>query len=577
MDDWLRRDATFRATSVFALTLAVYAANGRTIAALDTRPARILPFAILRDGTFALEGYPSLHRGGRPYYLVDSREHYVSLYPVGAALLALPFYAPAIVAGADPEGPRPEQLEKLASAGIVALAVALLDLALQSITSPARALWITVACALGTASFSTSSQALWQHGPSELALAAALLALVRARAPGREWAAGLAGSPLAFAVVCRPTNVAFAVAFGLYVAVRHRRVLVPFMAGASLPVAFQIAYSLVYFGEPFWNPFPVSSIRWRGQPTQTLAGLLFSPSRGLFVYSPVLIFAVAGMVRALRCGGDALVRAIAAGMLLDLALYARWWEWWGGGSYGPRLLADPSPLLCFAIAPAAALAFRGARPRAVFGVLLAVSVVAHAAGAFWDDGTWNERLKGATRPAALWSWTDNQLVGSLRAAASRTLDFATADPDGEVPDDPAIDLGWQLDDQLELRGVDARVDEPGQLEIVYHWKAVRDLDADYAVFARVDGPGCGDARSDSVLGAPDASSSRWQAGEIHVEGGRLRVPERPEGECAVVVGVWAPSEQRPLRIRDWPTWRKTATAVRLVPSGSGVRVEPPGE
>ena len=80
---------------------------------------------------------------------------------------------------------------------------------------------LTLVYAFGTTSLSVSSQALWQHGPAQLALAAAIYCLVRARDDPR-WA-GYAGLPLAFEVITRPADALIAAPLGLYVLVSYRR------------------------------------------------------------------------------------------------------------------------------------------------------------------------------------------------------------------------------------------------------------------------------------------------------------------------------------------------------------------
>jgi hypothetical protein len=400
---------------VFALALACYTANGKTIPSGDTLPARYLPFSILQHGDLDLDEFPFLQRGD-PYFLRYTHGHWVSFYPVGAALLATPFYVPAVLAGAQPGEQRSERLEKVAAASIVALSVAVVYVTLDLLVDRRATAWITLAYALGTSSFSVSSQGLWQHGPAQLCLALAALLLVAGRM-GRSWAVVAAGFPLAFAVVCRPTDVALALPFAIYVLVRHPREFLPFAIAGFAPMLFQIGYNVVYWHDPFWVQFPFGDRRWRGAPTQVLAGLLFSPSRGLFVYSPVLLFSLCGIVRSLRPGGDPLVRAIGASVVLLLALMSKWSVWWGGACYGPRMLADVTPLLAVATAPCADL-LRSRPGRFLFAVTLAWSVTAHGLGAYWEDGSWNWRLESRQRAAALWSWSDNQLANSLRDAAA---------------------------------------------------------------------------------------------------------------------------------------------------------------
>jgi hypothetical protein len=74
--------------------------------------------------------------------------------------------------------------------------------------------------ASGTSSFSVSSQALWQYGPSQLALATGLYSFIRGREePG--WI-GLTGFSLAFAVICCPTVLLLVLPLGAYVLYYHR-------------------------------------------------------------------------------------------------------------------------------------------------------------------------------------------------------------------------------------------------------------------------------------------------------------------------------------------------------------------
>ena len=71
-----------------------------------------------------------------------------------------------------------------------------------------------------------------------------------------------------------------------------------------------------------------------------------------------------------------------------------------------RLLADLSPLLIVALVPLAAKITKERVWKSAFAVALAWSVVAHAAGADLDDSRYSVDT--------LWSWSDNQLVNSLR-------------------------------------------------------------------------------------------------------------------------------------------------------------------
>jgi hypothetical protein len=413
---------------VFAALLAVYLSNGRLIGSPDTLPARYLPLSILRSGTFYLDTFLFLYdkgasterREGLPYYVVQARGHYVSWYPVGAALLALPLYLPAVLWGVDADSPVLAWLEKLSASTIVALSAAILYLALRHVATRGISLLIVGVYALGTSSLSVSSQALWQHGPSQLALVVALYALLRGRIDA-HWVI-VAGFPLAFAVIARPSDALLAAPLLAYVWRYHPDQQLWFVASGLPPLLFQVWYNLIYFGDPLHTQLPpFDPSLWGTTFGEGLAGLLLSPGRGLLVYSPVFLLCGVGMARAWRRGGDPLVRALSVGAVLVILLYSKWAKWWGGWTYGPRLLADLSPVLALGLVPLGERLGRRGGWRIGFVTLALWSIGAHAMGAYVDDLSWNRRVDVEHHPERLWLWTDNQLVDAVRWTISGVL------------------------------------------------------------------------------------------------------------------------------------------------------------
>ena len=73
-------------------------------------------------------------------------------------------------------------------------------------------------------------------------------------------------------------------------------------------------------------------------------GLLFSPSRGLFVYQPFLILTVVGTILfARRLAEQPVFWLVSGWLVLNLLLISRWEVWWGGGGYGSRLMVESLP------------------------------------------------------------------------------------------------------------------------------------------------------------------------------------------------------------------------------------------
>jgi hypothetical protein len=78
---------------------------------------------------------------------------------------------------------------------------------------------------------------------------------------------------------------------------------------------------------------------------------LFSFRKGLFIYTPLLIFAFAGLTVLWKQRAPNLV-AIAVFVPLNIYIIFSWWCWWYGGGFGQRAFIDSYALMAI---PAAAL------------------------------------------------------------------------------------------------------------------------------------------------------------------------------------------------------------------------------
>ena len=73
---------------------------------------------------------------------------------------------------------------------------------------------------------------------------------------------------------------------------------------------------------------------------------------------------------------------------LIILLTAKWINWWGGGSYGPRMLADITPFLCLYLYPPFERAQSKPLLKYVMAGLAALSIGLHALRVF-GGGDWN--------------------------------------------------------------------------------------------------------------------------------------------------------------------------------------------
>jgi hypothetical protein len=395
----------------------------------DTLPNRYLPFSLLREHNADLDEFPRLYDeaarrefpvlDGVPYFLQYRHGHYVSAYTPGPAIAALPFYLWPVLSGV-PAGSQAAVLEKVSASVITALSVVCLFWALVAVVSPRWALTIAVIYAFGTSSWSVSSQALWQHGPSQLGLTVLLVCLVRGMTDDRwlSWA-GFAASA---AATMRSTDVLIVVPALVWVLYTHRRRRLRLILLSLPPIAGLLAYQVHYFGlthgpdagtaAPVWAFFTQTS------SLEGLGGLLLSPGRGLLVYSPVLVFSVVGVLVSL-VSGPMLLRSLALGVVFVVILVSHWFRWWGGHAWGPRLLADTTPVLCFLMYPLTETLDRRRVVKALFVLLAACSILVHGLGAFLYDARWDALFDVDVNHAAVWSWRAGPLAFYGREASAR--------------------------------------------------------------------------------------------------------------------------------------------------------------
>jgi len=100
---------------------------------------------------------------------------------------------------------------------------------------------------------------------------------------------------MGLAVWNRPPNLIFAVAVGAYLAWHCRKWLTPYLLGMAFPLAGMLLYSQYFLGSVDTFGQAQSFTHFDGNIGAGLLGILVSPNRGLFVFSPVFLLSLIGL------------------------------------------------------------------------------------------------------------------------------------------------------------------------------------------------------------------------------------------------------------------------------------------
>jgi hypothetical protein len=311
-------------------------------------------------------------------------------------------------------------VEMVLASFLMGVAAVFVFLTGREFLSRRMAVFLALLFAYATAAWSTGSRALWQHGPEMTLFAIALYLLMKAgeRPSLGPWSA----LPLAFAYFVRPTGAIVLATLGVFVFIHRREWFRRWILLAAATAVPFLAYNMVLYRRPmqpyFTNQaFLEPAARNAGRFLVALAGQLLSPSRGLFVFSPFLLFALWGIRMAFRGRWQTpLTYYLAVILLLHWIAISAFADWTAGSCFGPRYFSDVAPIFIFFLVPVLAAYETRPVPRlavAAFAIAVLIGFTIHLRGAVnWDVENWNSQPVNAARA---WDWKDPQFLrGILR-------------------------------------------------------------------------------------------------------------------------------------------------------------------
>jgi hypothetical protein len=350
------------------------------------------------------------------YCIPERHAHRYSLYPVATGLIAFPFYAvPVKVLGIEHRDLATQLAfarlwEKVAAVFLAASSAGLFLLVLLRVTTVRWAWVLALVFAFGTGVWATNSQALWQHTPGVLCIAGTFYCLLRWwDGPSSRWIAA-AGACAGVAAAIRPSSAILCLAVIVALAsVRAWKDIAFFCLPGAIILPFLIGYNLSIFGSLRGG----YNMAFSGSFLAGFSGLLFSPARGLLVYTPIALFACLGMLQnGARERFMSIVCTLYSVCLIGLSSF--WPAWAGGYCWGPRLLTELLPGLVLLIAQGVPRLQQSALLQRGFAVLALWGVFVQGVGVYcYPKGHWDLEPAPFTE-ARVWDWRDNPISRSLR-------------------------------------------------------------------------------------------------------------------------------------------------------------------
>lgn len=408
---------------------------GPSVQVSDSRLAVPTALSIVREGNLDLDEYTFLPELAEDYDVVRVGERHLWYFPYAPALFAIPLVAAAdALPGVDVSAWRPSEPNQTwpieiptASALVAATALLVFVMARErsaawSDRSSAVAVLVAAGFVLATPALSSASRALWS---STAALPFVALAVLQAQRVGHGRGRPVVlGATVAAAYVMRPTMAVLVLLVSIWMGVVHRSRLVAYLSGACAVAVPFLLVNLAAYGRVLPPYYDGARLGLSSNFAVALVGHLFSPSRGLFTVTPVLVLSLAGAclaVRRHRAGSlDLALGVVIVGHWLTIS---DWPEWSGGAAFGPRYWVEVLPVFAYFGVPSVAWCFRAwkgtVRERAVVAAVAAVAVVSmaiHVEGAYLRAAyCWGATPVPVDRAHdRLWDWRDTQPLRGVR-------------------------------------------------------------------------------------------------------------------------------------------------------------------
>lgn len=393
--------------------------NSLPLQSEDVIPSIFTSISIVKNQTIYLNDYYQMMVGRypqpddpslTPFYLRKVGDNFLSAFPIMSSLVALPvfiFYLPFIQVLSWNDI---FYLSHLSGSFVMASCLVLLFYYFHEVlkTSNKISLLLCLVYGFATINLPLISQALWQHGTVQFFL---ILGLIFWSKEKYFWTFLFLG----FGVLSRPTAGIVLVILGIFLLYNKKlswNLVKNVSFGILVPVLFFLFYNSFYYQDLSNQGYSSQmSNSWLGNFPESFIGMWLSPSKGILVYSPILLFSLIGIYQGFK--RNSLVSISFWVILLHTLVLSKWKHWYGGFGFGYRMVSDILPF--FIIPLGYLLTEYYQKIKTWFMVLVFISVTIQISGLAFFDSIWHSAYDTGFRNTNwLWSIKDSEAAFNYR-------------------------------------------------------------------------------------------------------------------------------------------------------------------
>ena len=391
----------------------------------DILPSVFTSISIIKDGTIYVDNYYQMMISKYPqpddsslthFYLRKIGENYITAFPLMSSVISLPITYFYLLFDSSVSWESVYFISHLSGSFIVALSSALVFYIFYNLlkSSLKKSLLLTFIFSFCTINLPLISQGLWQHGTVQLFGLLAVIFYLKNNPFLLYLSVGLG-------VLSRPTFGLVLVILSIFLLINKRKIIYPdfdfkywglAFVGLIIPVVFFFFYNQVFY-QSLSNQGYASQLddSWQGNFPESFIGMFLSPSKGILIYSPILIFSLIGFYYGYK--KHELVKISFWIVLIHCLVLSKWKHWYGGYGYGYRMVSDVIPFFIFPIWFMLETHFEKIK-KIVFGLIL-LSFLIQFSGLIFFDSIWHNAYDtGFKNTSWLWSIENSEAVFNIR-------------------------------------------------------------------------------------------------------------------------------------------------------------------